>query len=101
MFWTTVYKPSQRAYHEREKRINGPGDIVLSRRARIFVSTVLADPLVGLTEGDDGIGKVTFMDYDIGCFDEDDYKFIPFFRCLVFYLSKKLFEQRSDRMKKA
>ena len=87
MFWTTVYKPSQRVYEgvtdleypfrEKEKRINGHGDIVLSRKVRIFVSTVLVGQLVGLTEGDDGIGKVTFMDYDIGCFDEDDYKFNP------------------------
>ena len=26
---------------------------------------------------DDGIWKVTFMDYDIGCFDEDSYKLAP------------------------
>ena len=33
--------------------------------------------LMGVTEVDDGIWKVTFMDYDIGCFDEDSYKFSP------------------------
>ena len=32
---------------------------------------------MGLTEVDDGIWKVTFMDYDIGCFDEDSCKFTP------------------------
>ncbi len=38
---------------------------------------VLVGQPVGLTEVDDGIWKVTFMDYDIGCFDEESCKFAP------------------------
>ncbi len=82
-----VYKPSCREYkglpeleypfHELEKRITVQGDIILSRKIRVFVSTILAGQLVGLTEVDDGIWKVTFMDYDIGCFDEESCKFTP------------------------
>ena len=82
-----VYKSSGREYkglseleypfHEKEKRITVQGDIVLSRKIRVFVSTILSGQLVGLTEIDDGIWKVTFMDYDIGCFDEDSCKFTP------------------------
>ena len=84
---TEVYKASNREYkglpelgypfHEQEKRITVRGDIVLSRNRRVFISIVLANQPVGLTEVDDGIWKVTFMDYDIGCFDEDSYKFVP------------------------
>jgi len=82
-----VYKSSGREYkglsdleypfHEKEKRISIQGEIVLSRKIRVFVSTILSGQLVGLTEIDDGIWKVTFMDYDIGCFDEDSCKFSP------------------------
>ena len=43
----------------------------------MFISIVLADQPVGLTEVDDGIWKVTFMDYDIGFFDEESCKFTP------------------------
>ena len=84
---TEVYKASNREYrglpeleypfHEQEKRITARGDIVLSKNRRVFISIVLANQPVGLTEVDDGIWKVTFMDYDIGCFDEDSYKFVP------------------------
>ena len=82
-----VYKTSSQEYkglpdveypfHEQEKRITVRGDIVLSRNRRVFISIVLANQLVGLTEVDEGIWKVTFMDYDIGFFDEDSCKFTP------------------------
>ena len=71
--------------HEKEKRITVHGDIVLSRNRRVFISTVLAGQLVGLTEVDDEIGKVTFMDYDIGCFDEDSCKFVPWDKLSAMY----------------
>ena len=71
-----VYKTSSREYkglpdveypfHEQEKRIIVRGDIVFSKNKRVFISIVLAHQPVGLTEVDDGIWKVTFMDYDIG-----------------------------------
>jgi len=82
-----VYKISSQEYkglpdveypfHKQEKRVTVRGDIVLSRNRRVFISIVLANQPVGLTEVDDGIWKVTFMDYDIGCFDEDSCKFTP------------------------
>ena len=82
-----VYKKSNQEYkglpdveypfHEKEKKITAHGDIVLSKTKRVFISMVLAHQPVGLTEVDDGIWKVRFMDYDIGCFDEDSCKFTP------------------------
>lgn len=82
-----VYKTSVREYkglpdveypfHEKEKRITSRGDIILSKTKRVFISMALAHQPVGLTEVDDGIWKVRFMDYDIGCFDENSCKFAP------------------------
>jgi len=82
-----VYKTSIREYkglpevsyplHEQQRWISKNGSLRISRKATVYISMALAGQPVGLTEVDDGIWKVTFMDYDIGCFDEDSYKLAP------------------------
>jgi len=82
-----VYRASRREYkglpevsypfHEQQRRISRNGSLRLSRQATVFISTVLSGQPVGLTEVDEGIWKVTFLDYGIGCFDEESYKFTP------------------------
>lgn len=82
-----VYKSSEREYkglreveypfHEKEKRINDCGQLSFAINKKVFISRVLAGQPVGLTEVDDGIWKVSFMDYDIGYFDEESLKFTP------------------------
>ena len=62
---------------EKEKRVNCRGDIVLSKSMRVFISIVFRGQVVGLTEVDDKIWKVRFMDYDIGLFDEESCQLTP------------------------
>lgn len=50
---------------------------VCTRRGKIHVSRAFANQPVGLKEVDDHIWEVSFMDYDIGYFDEDSRKFAP------------------------
>ena len=53
------------------------GYLILSGKNRVFVSAVLAGQPVGLTEVDDGIWKITFMDYELGYFDYESCQFTP------------------------
>ena len=82
-----VYKPSNRKYkglpdlryplHDDERVINKRGYLILSGKHRVFVSAVLASQPVGLTELDDEVWKITFMDYDLGYYDCESYQFTP------------------------
>lgn len=82
-----VYKPSDRTYkglpdlhypfHDDERVVNKRGYLFLSGKQRVFVSAVLAGQPVGLTEVDDGIWKVNFMDYELGYYDCESYLFTP------------------------
>ena len=82
-----VYRSSVREYkglpeisyplHEQQRWVSRNGSLRISKKASVHISMALAGQPVGLTEVDDGIWTVTFMDYDIGCFDEDSYKFTP------------------------
>ena len=93
-----VYKSSNRQYrglreveypfHEKEKRISGCGQLSFAHNKKVFISRVLAEQPVGLSEVDDGIWKVSFMDYDIGYFDEESLKFTP--------EENAIFEKRSN-----
>ncbi len=74
-----VYTPSARIYqppegldypfHDRTIRITQCGRICIGRR-KINLSTIFAGQLVGIREVDDKIWLVSFMDYDLGYFDE-------------------------------
>jgi hypothetical protein len=74
-----LYTPSPRHYrvpeepdypfHDRAVRVTQCGRICVGKR-KINLSTVFAGQTVGLREEDDGIWLVSFLDYDLGFFDE-------------------------------
>ena len=74
-----VYTPSPRAYqppaepeypfHDRTKLVTRCGRICLGRR-KINLSSVFAGQLVGIREVDTDIWQVSFLEYDLGYFDE-------------------------------
>ncbi len=51
------------------------GDVVLRKRERFFLSTVLAGELVGMREIDDGCWLVSFMQLDLGHYDARSKRF--------------------------
>lgn len=75
-----VYTPSVRTYrppeepeypfHDRTVRVTRCGRICIGNR-KINLSTVFAGQSVGIREVADNIWLVSFMDYDLGFFDED------------------------------
>lgn len=74
-----LYTPSPRIYepppepdypfHERTVRVTRCGRICIGKR-KINLSQVFAGQILGLTEIEDRVWLVTFMDYDIGFFDD-------------------------------
>jgi putative transposase len=75
-----LYTPSAREYrppdepdypwHDRTIRVTRCGRICVGRR-KINLSTVFAGQLVGIREVDDRIWQVSFLDYDLGYFDDE------------------------------
>ena len=75
-----VYTPSVREYrppdepeypyHDRTIRVTRCGRICIAKR-KINFSTVFAGQLVGIREVEDQIWLVSFMDYDLGYFDNE------------------------------
>ena len=75
-----VYTPSVRIYadppepeypfHDRTVRVTRCGRICIGKR-KISLSKSFADQLVGIREVDDQIWLVSFMEFDLGYFDED------------------------------
>lgn len=74
-----IYTPSPRVnepppdpeypYHDRSVRVTRSGRICLSRR-KINLSSVFAGQTIGIREVDDQIWLVSFLEYDLGYFDE-------------------------------
>ncbi|MAO41349.1 MAG: IS481 family transposase [Pseudohongiella sp.] len=81
-----VYTPSTRAYtrpedpdypyHDRVIQVTQCGRLCIGRR-KINLSTVFAGQLVGVREVSDKIWVVSFMEYDLGYFDEDEGRVEP------------------------
>jgi putative transposase len=81
-----IYKPSPRKYkglqnieyplHDKTVTVTTCGRICVRNR-KINLSTVLAEQTVGITEVGDKIWLVSFMDYDLGYFDEDTCRVEP------------------------
>ena len=81
-----VYTPSTRPYqtppdpeypfHDKTIRVTQCGRICIKKR-KINLSTVFAGQLVGITEVSDQIWLVSFMNYDLGYFDEDEHRVEP------------------------
>lgn len=81
-----IYRPSERKYvglpevdyphHDLTVNVTACGRICI-RGSKINFSTVFAGQAVGIKETEDRIWLVSFMDYDLGYFDEDSKKFEP------------------------
>lgn len=81
-----IYKPSTKIYkglseisypfHDKTIMVTHCGRLCFNRK-KINLSTVLAGQKVGIKEVQDKIWLVTFMDYDLGYFDEDNNNLEP------------------------
>jgi transposase InsO family protein len=81
-----LYTPSTRIYrvpdepvypfHDRTVRITHCGRICIGKR-KINLSRVFAGQLVGIREVSDQIWLVSFMDFDLGFFDQDEGRIEP------------------------
>ena len=74
-----VYQPPQEPdypYHDRTLRITQCGRICIGKR-KINLSTVFAGQIVGIREVADNIWLVSFLDYDLGFFDEEEGRVEP------------------------
>lgn len=81
-----LYTPSPRAYapppepdypfHDRTVRVTACGRICVGKR-KISLSQVFAGQILGLKEVDDKIWLVTFMNYDLGFFDNKEDRVEP------------------------
>lgn len=76
---TRVYQPPPEPvypYHDRSIRVTSCGRICFGRR-KINLSKVFAGQIVGIREVDDQIWLVSFLDYDLGYFDQDEDRIEP------------------------
>ena len=74
-----VYRPPQEPeypFHDRTVRITRCGRICIGRR-KINLSQTFAGQLVGIREVSDKIWLVSFMEFDLGYFDEDEARVEP------------------------
>ena len=81
-----LYTPSARVYqpppepeypfHDRTVRVTRCGRICIGRR-KINLSNVFAGQLVGLREVEDQVWLVSFLDYDLGFFDQEQDRVEP------------------------
>ena len=86
MYPGEVYTPSAREFfhpevpeypfHDRTIKVTQCGRICIGRR-KINLSTVFAGQYIGIREVDDRIWLVSFMDYDLGFFDQDEHRVEP------------------------
>jgi len=82
-----IYNPSKRPYagleelrypfHDRTITVTHCGRICLGARRKINLSTVLAGQNVGIKQIDEHIWLVTFMQYDLGFFDDETCRLEP------------------------
>ena len=76
---THTYRPPEELdypYHDRTVRVTQCGRICLGKR-KINLSVVFAGQLVGIREVADNIWLVSFMEYDLGFFDQDEGRIEP------------------------
>jgi transposase InsO family protein len=60
-----------------ERKVYDGGGVVLRNRRQFTLGAAFVGQPIGLTEEEDGIWKVSFMQYDLGYVDEKTYKFEP------------------------
>jgi len=76
---TKTYQPPEQLdypYHDRTVRVTQCGRICIGKR-KINLSTVFAGQNIGIREVADNIWLVSFMDYDLGFFDQDEGRVEP------------------------
>ncbi len=71
-------------FHDRTILVTNCGRICL-RKLKIHFSVVFAGQLIGIKEVNDGTWLVSFMNYDLGYFDEESHKFEPLKNPFGFY----------------
>ncbi|MBO6756347.1 MAG: transposase [Roseibium sp.] len=74
-----VYEPScepEYPFHERTVRVTQCGRICIGKR-KINLSQVFAGQILGLREVDEDIWRVSFLDYDLGSFDNKEDRVEP------------------------
>ena len=86
MYPGELYTPSARElfymdvpeypFHDRTIKVTQCGRVCIGRR-KINLSTVFAGQYVGVREVADRIWLVSFMDYDLGFFDQDENRVEP------------------------
>jgi putative transposase len=86
MYPGEVYTPSAREYfqpetpeypfHDRTIKVTQCGRICIGRR-KINLSTVFAGQYIGIREVADQIWLVSFMEYDLGFFDQEEHRVEP------------------------
>ena len=83
-----VYKKSVREYpklipelsypmHDQKLLVTQCGTIRLKNSQRVFISETLGGQYLGLNQVADEIWQLSFMDYELGFFDTETYKFAP------------------------
>lgn len=63
--------------HDAVRKVNRMGDVRIGKRQRFFLSSVLAGEHVGMREIDDGRWLVSFVQLDLGHYDERTNRFEP------------------------
>jgi len=71
-----ITKPPEYPFHDRTIQVTQCGRICIRKR-KINLSTVFGGQLVGIREVEDKIWQVSFMEYDLGFFDEDENRVEP------------------------
>jgi transposase InsO family protein len=74
-----IYEPPpepEYPYHDKTVRVTRCGRICIGKR-KINLSQVFAGQIVGIREVDDQIWLVSFLDYDLGFFDQDEGRVEP------------------------
>ena len=74
-----VYEPPPQPeypYHDRSVRVTRCGRICIGKR-KINLSQVFAGQTVGIREVEDGIWLVSFLEFDIGFFDQEEGRVEP------------------------
>ena len=69
-------EPLEYPFHDRTIRVTQCGRICIGRR-KINFSVVFAGQEIGIREVDDGVWLVSFMDFDLGFFDNHDNRVAP------------------------
>lgn len=71
-------KDPQYPFHDYIKRVDWGGKLRIRSTVVCVLSKPLSHQVVGLREEDSGLWRITFMDLDLGLYDEEEKKFKPF-----------------------